>query len=79
MEILSIAPGPRVGWILAILLEEVLDDPSRNKREYLVSRTKNLGDLKDEELKKIAEKAKERKEEFESGVEEEIKRRHRVS
>ena len=79
MEILGIVPGPRVGWILAILLEEVLDDPSRNKREYLVSRTKNLGDLKDEELKKIAEKAKERKEEFESGVEEEIKRRHRVS
>ncbi len=79
MEILGIAPGPRVGWILAILLEEVLDDPTRNKRQYLVSRTKNLGDLKDEELKKIAEKAKERKEEFESGVEEEIKRRHRVS
>ena len=79
MEILGIVPGPRVGWILAILLEEVLDDPSRNKQEYLVTRTKNLSDFKDEELKKIAEKAKERKEEFESGVEEEIKRRHRVS
>ncbi|MBI2010810.1 MAG: HD domain-containing protein [Candidatus Colwellbacteria bacterium] len=79
MKILGIEPGPRVGWILGILLEEVLDDPSRNERQYLESRIKNLGDLSDDQLKKLADKAKDRKEEFESGIEEEIKKRHRVS
>jgi putative nucleotidyltransferase with HDIG domain len=31
-------PGPRIGAILHALLEEVLDDPKRNSREYLISR-----------------------------------------
>jgi putative nucleotidyltransferase with HDIG domain len=28
-------PGPRIGWILHALLEEVLDDPTKNTEEYL--------------------------------------------
>jgi len=32
MKILSIPPGPKVGQILAILLEEVLDDPQKNDK-----------------------------------------------
>ncbi len=34
----GVRPGPDVGETLARLLEEVLDDPSRNTREYLLSR-----------------------------------------
>ncbi|MDP2650918.1 MAG: HD domain-containing protein [bacterium] len=78
MKILNISPGPRIGWILNILLEEVLDDPKRNSSKYLVSRIQELGGLSDDELKKIAEGAKKKKEEFESGIEAEMKRRYYV-
>ena len=40
MEVLSIKPSPLIGDILKALLEEVLDDPSLNNREYLLSRIK---------------------------------------
>ncbi|MBI3120447.1 MAG: HDIG domain-containing protein [Candidatus Kerfeldbacteria bacterium] len=42
MELLGIPPGPEVGRILNALLEEVLDDPQRNTREYLLERTREL-------------------------------------
>jgi hypothetical protein len=38
MGILGIGPGPEVRAALEALLEEVLDDPSRNRREYLTRR-----------------------------------------
>jgi poly(A) polymerase/tRNA nucleotidyltransferase (CCA-adding enzyme) len=79
MKIAAIPPGPRVGNILAVLLEEVLDDPRKNTREILESRIKELGKLADKELKRLAEKAKERKEEFEGGIEEERKKKYGVS
>ena len=34
----GVRPGPDVGDMLARLLEEVLEDPARNTREYLLSR-----------------------------------------
>ncbi len=42
MDILKIKPGPKVGEILQKLFEEVLEDSSKNKREYLLDRIKNL-------------------------------------
>lgn len=79
MEQLNLQPSPKVGWIMSILLEEVIDDPSRNKREVLRARAKVLCDMTDTELLKLQKKAKEKKEEFEKGIETEIKRKHRVS
>jgi tRNA nucleotidyltransferase (CCA-adding enzyme) len=38
MLALGIGPGPAVGESLAALLEEVLEDPSRNTREWLLAR-----------------------------------------
>jgi tRNA nucleotidyltransferase (CCA-adding enzyme) len=38
MEVLGIPPGRAVGEMLEALLEEVLDDPSRNTRERLLER-----------------------------------------
>ncbi|HEY7728535.1 MAG TPA: HD domain-containing protein [Candidatus Eisenbacteria bacterium] len=38
MRVLGVAAGPRVGRILDRLLEEVLEDPSRNDRERLLGR-----------------------------------------
>ena len=78
MKILKIEAGPKIGKILAILLEEVLDDPKKNGKDYLEKRVKNLGGLADKVLGELAEKARETKEEFEGGVEEEMKRKYYV-
>ena len=73
MKELGITPGPKMGFILNALLEEVLDDPSKNVREYLDVRVKELNTLSDIELKALGQKAKEKKEITE---EEEIKKLH---
>lgn len=42
IEILGIKPGPKVGEILDHLFQEVLEDASKNNREYLLKRIKEL-------------------------------------
>jgi len=42
MEKFHVEPGPRIGWTLHALLEEVLEDPKRNTKEYLDKRTTEL-------------------------------------
>ncbi len=78
MELLKIKPSPRVGWVLNALLEEVLDDPALNNKEYLAKRAEELGKCSDAELKALAEKAKTRKDEFEAEAEGEIKKKFHV-
>lgn len=78
MKILKIEPCPRVGYILSALLEEVLDDPARNDEGHLESRVIELGRLSDKELSAISEKAKERKDEFQADLEEEMKEKFHV-
>lgn len=70
---LNIKPGPRMGWILNALLEEVLDDPKKNTKEHLSELVRSLNMLGDAELKALGEKGKEKKENLE---EEEIKKLH---
>ncbi|MBI2889123.1 MAG: HD domain-containing protein [Candidatus Liptonbacteria bacterium] len=79
MRILGIPPGPRVGWILNILLEEVLEDPKRNTKEYLEGRVQELGALTDAKLKALAEGARHAKDEFEGGVEKDMKSKYHVT
>jgi len=74
MTELGMKPGPRMGWMLHALLEEVLDDPKKNTREYLDARVGELEKLSDKELKELGEKAKETKEELE---EEEVAKLHK--
>jgi len=62
METLKIAPSPKVGMILDVLLEDVLNDPKNNARKYLGAKLKELGGLNEEELKGLAQKAKEARE-----------------
>lgn len=57
MKILKISPGPKVGHIIEVLMQDVLDDPSKNTRENLEARIKHLGKLEDKELIKMAEEA----------------------
>jgi poly(A) polymerase/tRNA nucleotidyltransferase (CCA-adding enzyme) len=58
-------PGPRLGWMLHALLEEVLDDPAKNTKEYMDSRAIELSKLDDKALRELGEEGKERKEEAE--------------
>ena len=78
MKLLNIEPGPKIGWILSILLDEVLDDPKKNNKENRELRIRELDKLSDGELVKMSKEAREKKEEFESGIEEEMKRKYYV-
>lgn len=78
MEILKIKPGPKIGKILSVLLDEVIENPQKNSKEDLKFRIGELGKLSDDELENLAKQAKEKKEEFEEGIEEEIKKRYYV-
>lgn len=62
MEVLGVPPGPKIGFILHALFEEVLDKPELNTLEYLEKRAKELNELPIEDLKKLGEGGKERKE-----------------
>jgi poly(A) polymerase/tRNA nucleotidyltransferase (CCA-adding enzyme) len=75
---LGVPQGPRVGWILKALLEEVIDDPNKNERDYLIKRAQELKDLPDEELKKLALAGEEKIESLEKQKEEEIKKKYYV-
>lgn len=72
METLDIEPGPKVGKILNILLEEVLDDPTMNSREKLIARMLELDKLSEKELDKMTVVAKNRAAEEQRRMEEEI-------
>ncbi|OGG79123.1 hypothetical protein A3A39_00675 [Candidatus Kaiserbacteria bacterium RIFCSPLOWO2_01_FULL_54_13] len=72
-------PGPRFGWILHALLEEVIDNPKRNTKEYLENRTRELSRLPEHELKKLGEAGKDRKVEEEETAVEELRKKHHVS
>jgi len=55
IQTLKIEPGPKIGQLLDILLEEVLKDPKKNTKEYL---TKRLLELNDQDLSKLSQKAR---------------------
>ncbi|MEK7669270.1 MAG: CCA tRNA nucleotidyltransferase [Patescibacteria group bacterium] len=78
IELLNIAPGPKVGQILNALLEEVLEDPTLNNEEYLNKRTIELSNMSDTELKSLGESGKKKKEKEEEKKIKEIRGKHYV-
>ncbi|MGH7249517.1 MAG: CCA tRNA nucleotidyltransferase, partial [Minisyncoccia bacterium] len=78
MEVTGEKPGPRLGWILHALLEEVLDDSDKNTPEYLEKKAKELSTLPDEQLKALGAEGKERKEEAEEEDIKEIRKKYFV-
>ena len=79
MEILKIKPGPEIGWILEILLGNILSDPSKNKKDILVEQVKGFSDLDRDELRKKAETAKKEREKIETKKDEMTKNKYWVS
>jgi poly(A) polymerase/tRNA nucleotidyltransferase (CCA-adding enzyme) len=78
MEVTGEKPGPRLGWMLHALLEEVLDDPSKNTTEYMDSRAIALSKLDDKALSGLGEEGKERKEEAEEADIKDIQKKYFV-
>ncbi len=75
---MKMQPGKRMGWILHALLEEVLDDPAKNTRDYLEQRALKLDQLSDEELIKLGQAGKEKKDEREYEAIKKLNRKHKV-
>jgi poly(A) polymerase/tRNA nucleotidyltransferase (CCA-adding enzyme) len=71
-------PGPRIGWTLHALLEEVLDDPDKNTLPYLENRAKELVRLNDEVLRKIGEQGKNRREQEDEAEIQKLREKHHV-
>ena len=78
MEVTQEKPGPKIGYILHALLEEVLENPALNTEEYLNKRSKELVKLDALELKKLGDSGKETKEKEEEKKIEEIRKKHWV-
>ncbi len=74
-----VQPGPKMGWILNALLEEILDDPKRNTFDYLDRKTKELLTLPSETLKEMGESGRKKKEEREKEEIEKILKSNHVS
>ncbi|MES2225526.1 MAG: HD domain-containing protein [Patescibacteria group bacterium] len=78
MDRFHMKPGPRIGWVLSALLEEVLEDPTKNTPEYLDSKTETLLKLSDEELKELGDSGKKKREEKEEEEINAIMSKHHV-
>ena len=72
-------PGPRIGWILHALLEEVLDEPEKNTQEYLENKAGNLMKSDDAELRKLGEAGKDRREDEDEAAIQKLREKHHVS
>jgi poly(A) polymerase/tRNA nucleotidyltransferase (CCA-adding enzyme) len=78
MEMFHVNPGPRIGWTLNALLEEILDDSAKNTEDYLDKRTSELLALSDEALKELGESGKKKREAAEDEEVRQIMEKHHV-
>lgn len=78
MQVTGEQPGPRLGWMLHALLEEVLDEPEKNTTDYLENRVVELSKKDDEELRSLGETGKERKEQEEAAELEQLRNKYHV-
>lgn len=78
METTGERPGPKIGWTLHALLEEVLDDPTKNTAAYLEKRAGELIKLPEDDLRRLGEEGKEKKEEAEDAEIKDIRKKHYV-
>lgn len=57
MRILELKSGPKIGWILSIIFNIVLSDPTKNSKDFLEEKVIELGGLTDKDLKIKFQKA----------------------
>lgn len=78
MDVTHETPGPKIGFILHALLEEVMEDPKLNTPEYLEGRAQELIKLDIKELKELSDKGKEVKEKAQEEKIKGIRKKHNV-
>lgn len=78
IEVTRGTPGPKIGYTLHALLEEVLEDPTKNTVEYLENRSVELYNLEESELKRLGEQGKQIKEEADLEEISKIRKGHKV-
>jgi len=78
MRILNIPAGPKIGKVLAALLEEALEHPELNETAVLEKRVRELGELSEKELDAIAAKAKKSAANAQERIDAEIKKKYFV-
>lgn len=78
MKTFHVNPGPKIGWTLNALLEEILDDSARNTREYLDKRTEELLEMPEDALMNLGEAGKQRREVAEDEEIRQIMEKHHV-
>lgn len=71
-------PGREIGYLLHALLEEVLEDPAKNTKDYLGERAQELMKVPTEELQKLGEAGKETQKEEEEKLIKEIRGKYWV-
>ena len=75
---MNLKPGRKMGWVLHALLEEVLDDPKKNTREYLEKRAREMYELSDNEIQKLGEAGKDKRDYEEFNAVKKLHRKHKV-
>ena len=78
MEVTREIPGPKIGFVLHALLEEVLDDPKLNTEEYLNERAIALIKLPEKKLKEMGDEGKKKKEDENEEEIKVIRKSHKV-
>ncbi|MBP6888264.1 MAG: HDIG domain-containing protein [Candidatus Pacebacteria bacterium] len=78
MDVTHETPGPKIGYVLHALFDEVLEDPENNNENYLDTRAKELIVLSVDELKKLGMKGKEEIEEKNKEKVKEIRKQFKV-
>jgi tRNA nucleotidyltransferase (CCA-adding enzyme) len=78
MEVFHVNPGPKIGYVLNSLLEEVLDDSTLNTQPYLDERAKDLLGMPEDELRKLGEAGKAKREAAEEEEIKQIMEKHHV-
>lgn len=78
MKLTGTTGGPHIGFILEILLSEVLENPEKNEKDYLEKRIKELHALSQTELAKQGKAARQANEGEDEKEVEKIKREYKV-
>jgi poly(A) polymerase/tRNA nucleotidyltransferase (CCA-adding enzyme) len=79
MEISNEDPGPKIGFTLHALLEQVLENPTKNTKEHLESEGKRLMKLPIHELQKLGEAGKQKQEDVEKSAVKKLRKKYHVT
>jgi hypothetical protein len=78
MDDLKMTPGPSMGYILNILLSEIINDLKLNTKKYLITRAKELVKKTESQLKKESDDSKKVFEKMRVEEENKIKSKHGI-